>query len=369
MSKDTKKRTVIYSNVKQNKKMLEEKKKIQNNQINLNDEVIIGFNGNKNKKIQSNTQKNQSKKSKKTKQDKNKKMKQNDIKINNENLEIPEIVKGDRLNNEKNKKEKKAKKPKKKIVVVNPQKRKKAIFVLKIIIISIMLFIGIIVFMKSSFFNIKEINVKIENNSVLTDVKIKDLSTVSIGQNMFSFNKNKALKNIETNAYVEKVKIKRSIPSKLVIEVVERKVKFQLVNNENPDNYLYVDDKGIALEMSTEKKSGLIISGYKTQDIKYGEKICNQDLEGLSAVMLILQEAGNNEIKDKITKIDISDHNDYLIYFESLGKIAHLGNINTLNGKMTRIKKILDDESEYQGEIFVNVDLNSGEYPYFREKV
>ena len=165
MSKDTKKRTVIYSNVKQNKKMLEEKKKIQNNQINLNDEVIIGFNNNKNKKVQSNTQKNQSKKSKKTKQDKNKKMKQNDIKIDNENLEIPEIVKGDRLNNEKNKKEKKAKKPKKKIVVVNPQKRKKAIFVLKIIIISIILFIGIIVFMKSSFFNIKEINVKIENKS------------------------------------------------------------------------------------------------------------------------------------------------------------------------------------------------------------
>lgn len=367
MSKDTKKRTVIYSNVKQNKKMIEEKKKIPNNQINLNDEVIIGFNNNK--KVQSSSQKSQNKKNKKVKQDTNKKMKQNNIKSNSENLEIAEIVKGDRLSSEKVKKEQNSKKTKKKRVVVNPEKRKRAMLALRIIIISIILLIGIIVFMKSSVFNIKEISVKIENNTVLTDNQIKDLSTISVGQNIFSFNKNKAIKNIETNSYVEKVKIKRSIPSKLVIEVVERQVKFQLVNNENPNNYLYVDDKGNALEMSTEKKSNIVISGYKTQDVKYGEKLCDQDLEGLSAVMLILQEAGNNEIKDKITKIDISDHNDYLIYFESLGKVAHLGNISTLNGKMTRIKKILDEESEYQGEIFVNVDLNSGEYPYFREKV
>ena len=44
MAKNTKKRAVIYSNVKQNKKRAEEISKIQENQINLNDEVIIGLN-------------------------------------------------------------------------------------------------------------------------------------------------------------------------------------------------------------------------------------------------------------------------------------------------------------------------------------
>jgi hypothetical protein len=47
MSKSTKKRAVIYSNVKENKRLAEEKNKKKNEQINLNDEVIIGFNSKK----------------------------------------------------------------------------------------------------------------------------------------------------------------------------------------------------------------------------------------------------------------------------------------------------------------------------------
>ena len=84
---------------------------------------------------------------------------------------------------------------------------------------------------------------------------------------------------------------------------------------------------------------------------------------------LIMQEAENNDIKNDITKIDIEDKNDYKIYFDNLGKIAHLGDTTSINDKMTYIKKILEVESNYEGEIFVNVNLNNGEYPYFREKV
>ena len=36
MAKNTKKRAIIYSNVKENKKIAEERKKIRDNQINLN---------------------------------------------------------------------------------------------------------------------------------------------------------------------------------------------------------------------------------------------------------------------------------------------------------------------------------------------
>lgn len=49
--------------------------------------------------------------------------------------------------------------------------------------------------------------------------------------------------------------------------------------------------------------------------------------------------------------------------------MAHLGDTTSINDKMTYIKKILEVESNYEGEIFVNVNLNNGEYPHFREKV
>ena len=47
MSKNTKKRTVIYSNVKANKKKAEQRNNASDDHINLNDEVIIGFNSKK----------------------------------------------------------------------------------------------------------------------------------------------------------------------------------------------------------------------------------------------------------------------------------------------------------------------------------
>ena len=87
------------------------------------------------------------------------------------------------------------------------------------------------------------------------------------------------------------------------------------------------------------------------------------------AIKKAIQEAKNNEIFDDITRIDISNHDDYLVYFDDLGKLAHIGDISSINDKMTRVAKILKVESEVEGEIFVNVDFNNGKYPYFREKV
>ena len=43
--------------------------------------------------------------------------------------------------------------------------------------------------------------------------------------------------------------------------------------------------------------------------------------------------------------------------------------MTSINEKMNFVKEIMSKEQDYEGEVFVNVDLNNGEYPYFREKV
>lgn len=43
MAKSNKKRAIVYSNVKKNKKRAEEITKIKDEHINLNDEIIIGM--------------------------------------------------------------------------------------------------------------------------------------------------------------------------------------------------------------------------------------------------------------------------------------------------------------------------------------
>ena len=351
MARYTKKRAIIYSNVKENKKIAEERQRIRDNQINLNDEVIIGFNEQKKAKhsIDTNHIKNGNKKRKSNGSN-------NRSRINN-NTPAKEIRRSTISHNI----DEKAK--------VNPQKRKKNVFHIRVTFVVLILVIGIIVFLRSSFFNIKNMVVSIENNSVLTEQEIIDLSNIVVGQNMFSIRKSKSVENIKTNKYVESVKIKRAIPDKLRIIVKERQIKFQLENMDEGTAYIYVDNHGIAVDKSAEKKDCIIVAGYKTNNIQYGEKLDENDLEGLSAVNLILQVAKNYGIEDRIDKIDISNHDDYIIYFSNDGKITHFGDTTSVNDKMTRIKRILELNSDYQGEIFVNVDLNNGEYPYFRESV
>lgn len=350
MAKSTKKRAVIYSNVKENKKLAEQKEQARNNQINLNDEVIIGFNS---KKMADEKEQNEGRGYK----NKAKKEKEHKVGPKTHNPKAPGKQVNKKIKTSMKKKKTKA----------NPQDKKRIPLAVKLIPVFILLLVGIYAFLRSPVFNIKEITVTIENNNVLTVPEIEELSNVSIGENLFSISKGKIKKSIKSNSYVDDVKIKRVLPGKLKLEVTERKIKFILQNQEN--SYIRVDQHGVAVDNTSDKMDCIYVTGYKTEDIKFGESLNNEDLEGLATVLEIMQEAENYELKNEINRIDISNHNDYLVYFDNAGKVAHFGEAVSLNDKMARAKKILEVEAECQGEIFVNVDLNNGEYPYFRESV
>lgn len=358
MAKNTKKRAIIYSNVKENKKLAEERALIRQNQINLNDEVIIGFNSNK-KNQNNSAKKNNSK-------DKSGNKKKPDVRNLPRNPNRNNKNKDNEIIRNQKKKISQSKTKKKKKNKMNPQKKAKILLATKVSIAIITLIIVIVMFFKSPIFNIKEISVKIDNNLSLTESEIRALSNITIGQNMFSFNKSRSTENIKTSSYVESVKIKRLIPNKLEIKVVERIVKFQIESN---GKYVFVDAYGIVIDQSDEKKEGLVITGIKNENFVNGEKLGDEDIKGLSDAMVIIQEAKNSEIYANISKIDISNKDDYLIYFDSLGKIAHIGDTTSINDKMVRVAKILEKTVDYEGEIFVNVDLNNKKNPYFREKV
>ena len=366
MPKSTKKRTVIYSNVKANKKKAEQKENARDNQINLNDEVIIGFNSKKDNKETGSSvsiKKNDNRKQVLKNKEKSKKQENKSVKIDRSTN--PKKVQ------QKQKMQKSAKKTYKKDDTTNKQTRKnkepfKVPVLFKLSAAAIVIVIALFAFLKSPVFNIEEIKIKIDHNMVLTESEIKNLSNIVVGQNMFSINKRKSIESIESNSYVEVVKIKRKIPNKLEIEVVERTIAFQIEVN---GGYAYIDNYGAVIDQKSDKKDCIVITGHKTEDIVTGEKLNEDDIKGLSDALVIIQEAKNNDVIDDITKIDISNHDDYLVYFDNLGKVAHIGDVTSINDKMTRVAKILKVESEVEGEIFVNVDFNNGKYPYFREKV
>lgn len=230
----------------------------------------------------------------------------------------------------------------------------------------IAIFTGIILYiLMSPLFNVKKITVNIDKK--LSKEEIINLSAINLNQNIFKYTKKQIINNIKENAYVEDVTVKRNLPDEIQITVKERVPTYMITYG---NAYVYVNNQGYMLEVSSEYKNLPILKGIKTQQekIEIGKRLCNEDLQKLSTVIKIMELAQSNEISDLITAIDISDNYDIKLIMEEEDKTVHLGDCSMLDERILWVKTILKKEQGVPGEIFVNMNLNI-ENPFFRERV
>ena len=245
---------------------------------------------------------------------------------------------------------------------------KKRKLILKIIrtIILIGILIGTLIYiLLSPLFNIKDVTVT--GNNKLSREEIVSLSEIRTEENIFKTSKNDIKNRIKTNPYVENVKIRRKLPDKVEIIVVERVATYMLPF---ANSYVYINNQGYMLEITSQKANLPIITGFSTpeENLHEGERLLSEDLVKLGEVLQIIESANANGIQALITKIDISNRQDYTIMLEKEKKLVHMGDVSNLSTKMSYINKIIQDEAGIEGEIFVNTDLtNKG--AVFREKV
>lgn len=348
------------------KKLKEKSKNTQKDStFNVDNEIIIGIKTlpnpeenkkktkkRKNEKIKN---KNTTKKSKTTKTKKKTKNKE-------EEFELKLGIEDEKVKPKK--KKKKTKKLTKKQEIAR-KKRKAFLRLVKWTTLILLLIGGGIGFLLSSFFNIKKIEI-VGNNKLTRDEAIS-LSQIEIEENTFKLSKNKIEKNIKQNAYVESVKIKRNLPSTILIEIEER-VPTYMITFANA--YAYINNQGYFVEISKEKLELPIITGYATkeEDIQLGERLCTEDLQKLDDILQIMKAAESNEIANIVTKINISDKQDYVLELKSEKKTVHVGDTSNLSTKMLYIKEIIEQNKKIEGEILVNTDLNN-KWAIFRKKV
>ena len=306
----------------------------------------------------------------------NKKTKSNNVSARNKNNELfdfdKEIVIGmprisdDKEKNKKNKKtsvntNKNKQNAKKKLT-----KQKKAILKIVKVLTLIIVIIGVSIYVAlSPLFNIKEINVT--GNSKLSKEEIISLSELKTDENTFKVSKKNIKNKVKANAYIENVKIRRKLPDKVEIIVVERVATYMIPF---ANSYIYINNQGYMLEITSQKAEMPAIVGISTpeEELHEGQRLISEDLVKLGEVLQIMESANANELVDLITKIDISNRQDYILTLEKEKKAIHLGDVSNLSTKMAYVKKILNDEKGVEGEILVNTDLtNKG--AVFREKV
>ena len=255
------------------------------------------------------------------------------------------IVQAKKINHKKNKQKPKMKQAKK----INPNTaRIKTI--LKWTLLIILVIAAIIYFLMSPFFDIKEITV--EGEKKISEEQIKNISGITLNQNIFSFSKIRTKQNIKENPYIASVEINRNLPNKIVIEVTERVPTFLI---EYGNAYIYLDNQGYALEISEEKLELPILTSLKidVENFNPGDRLEKEDLKKLEHVISIIGAAKSNELYDKIISVDVKDSADYILIMQD-SKTVHLGDTNNLNVKMLYLQKILQSEAGIEGEVFLN---------------
>lgn len=236
--------------------------------------------------------------------------------------------------------------------------RKQAKILFGIIVFLILL----VLLLCSPIFDIK--NIDVEGNSELSKEKLISISSLQLHTNIFKFNKGLVKEKIRENAYIENVEVTRKLPSTVQIVVTERTPKYML---QFADSYVYINNQGYMLEISNEALELPILIGFTTDlsNIKAGNRINVTDLKKMDMVIKIYEAAKSNGLGELITKIDISNDKNYAIILETEGKKVYLGDCTELNTRILYLKSILETLQGKQGELFLNIDLNSQD-AYFR---
>ena len=309
--------------------------------------------------------KNNNKKNKKKAKEREKRIKKKNTEQKDQfDFDTETVIGMTNRNNQNKNQEMKKKLTKKQAKILRKKKRIKKI--IKWMTLLLLTTGGIIFALVSPIFNINEIQV-INNNQISTDT-ILSLSQLQIGQNIFKFNSNKVEKEIKTNPYIEKVKIQRKFPSGIEITIEERQKNY---NVEFLNGYAYINNQGYILEISEQKLELPVIQGTLTEQDQFvaGNRLNTQDLEKLETVIQIMNICKNYKLDEKVTSIDITDKNNYILYMEEDKKTIYLGDESNLSNKMLYVPTIMEENEGKEGTIYLNGDINNNFKPRFRLNV
>lgn len=320
------------------------------------------------KKIDSKKQKEEIKKNEKEKENRKKarklKKKQENIEAEKRKKILKELKEKEIKNNTveiniSNEEEEKKKQKKKE------KTRKKAMIFLKVFVAIIIVVGGSCFALMSPLFNIEKIVV--EGNQKITSQEIISISKIKTNTNIFQTSKIQTINNIKENAYIDNVSIERNLPNKITIKITERTTTFLLTYG---SGYVYIDNQGYELEISSNKLDLPILTGLKTNQSEYkvGDRLDTEDLVKLDTVIKIMDSAKVNSIDNLISSINIANEEEYILTMESQNKQVYLGKADNLETRMPILKKILSKEEGSAGIVFINMDVNN-ENPYFRENV
>ncbi|MGN1032550.1 MAG: cell division protein FtsQ/DivIB [Intestinibacter sp.] len=221
-------------------------------------------------------------------------------------------------------------------------------------LITLLLFIfmicfGLVVFIRSDFFSLKYI--KIVNNNILTKSDINQLSKITIGKNIFTYDLKKIESNIKENPYIENVFIKRKFPNSLIIDVREKNI--MCVLKDKNENYYYVDKN---MEYIDKINIDDIEDNYTIVGVDFevdNKQIHYKNKDDKKYLISLMENIKKHGLDKRISKIDFFDKNKIDISIGEAMKVIVLKDthIDYNISKLTKILLDLDNQNIHYGKI------------------
>ncbi len=238
-------------------------------------------------------------------------------------------------------------------------KRKKQIIRMKKMLLLLLLLVSILITLGFTLptFNLSEVLVSGVVN--LSEESIVSAANIKQGINIFKVKTNNIQDELESNPYILSAEVKRKYPSKITIDIVERKLAFYTQIGEG---YYVIDDSGIVLEKkeSIEGMELLRLEGIDEGNLQIGKPIQNIDSDQLSKFCNIYSFLKEKESfkKYSISKLEVNNFVDLRLYVNEL--YIKLGTTDNINNKISKAFSILESPelSGLKGYIDVSFEGN-----------
>lgn len=190
-------------------------------------------------------------------------------------------------------------------------KRKKAIRRRRVLLLLLLVAIVTSICLFTPFFNVKTVEVR-GNEEIATDY-ILDSASITPDINIFKVNKRKVKKSVMTIPEIEKVKVRRVLPSKIRLEVTETPAALYFPYM---TGYVLTNIHGRVIDLtdSVEGLNLLQISGIDIENAEICKKISVQDDEKFDIIIHTIQAISRVGLLQEVGACHFDDLSDFHLH-------------------------------------------------------
>ncbi len=208
--------------------------------------------------------------------------------------------------------------------------------------------------MFTPFFNVK--NIDVIGNEQITSEQILTSAAIPSNVNIFRVNKRTVRKSVLKIPEIESVKIRRKLPAKLQLEVVETKAALYFPYL---TGYAITNKEGRVLSVSDSEEGLdlLKITGLEIKNAEICEKISVQDTVIFDIILSTIRSFDEKGLLPEIRSCHFDNVSDYYFYLKDGTKVI-LGKTGNLDYKLSVLTQILPQVNRTEGAY---IDLTTPE--------